>query len=143
VRYFIFSCLLLLNSCSPTLNKEAINEPEEEMASMPPGKPGNVTYSCEGGKIQCLAERDSSGQVFIKFLTFDPHTTIKFEEIECVVDEYYLKILMMVDKQDTGCGDAYMHIEPLMIGIKPLCVDTTTLTGEKVIYQGPSVQVLM
>lgn len=146
MRYFVFSFLFLLNSCSSTSRNDAINEPREEAVNepnqqAPAGKPGNVKYACEGGAIQCLAERDKTGQVFIKLLCLDPNTNIKLEDVNVIVDEYYMKLLMIVDKQNTGSADS-MHIEPLIIGIKPLPVETTSLTGN-VISQGPSYQVLM
>lgn len=118
MRYFIVFFAFLLQSCCAMLGEKVVY------------KPGSVTYSCEGGKIQCLAERDSIGRVFIQLKSLEPNTKIEFQEIANPEDqEYIVKALMIVDKPDTGFAKS-TYIKPLFIGISPVIVDISTLKGE-------------
>jgi hypothetical protein len=127
MRYFIVFLAFILQSC---LSQKTVY------------KPGNITYSCEGGKIQCLSEKDRLGRVFVQLKSLDPHTTIEFEEVFNSPDqEYIVKALMIIDRQNTGFASS-KHFQSLFIDVSPVIVEASTLQGE-VVFQTDSLKVMI
>lgn len=101
---------------------------------------GNVIHSFKNGKVQCLSQTDSSGQVTILLKSLSDNTTFEFKELFTKGDSYVLTGMIYV-KADTDICLAWIDAQPLAIEINPEPVECTTLTGKQ-IYANDGVTVL-
>ena len=92
-------------------------------------QPGNVTYSYEGGQIQCLSQQDETGHITILLKSLNSHTTAKFSNIYLHEKQHMLKVLMLIAAETDLCA-SWTTFHEVHIPIEPIQKKSITLEGK-------------
>jgi hypothetical protein len=128
-RLFLVILIFLLSTGFSLLKKDAVV------------KRGNVLYSFEGGKMQCLSEEDEEGHIFILLKSLKENTQIKFINMEISQDKEWVLVGMMRVEEDTNLCAGWTNLQEVKIVIMPKKVKKVTLSGE-VVHQGEKITVM-
>lgn len=96
-------------------------------------KQGNVVYTFESGRMQCLSEIDAKGHTWALIKNLDENTTVNFNNIESRRGDFVLVLTMLV-KDTSGICASWVNIQEVKLVIDPVRVEKTTLFG-KPIYE--------
>lgn len=120
-NFFLFLTFLVLSSLSA-------DQPTQEESHR--RAPGYLFYSIEGGALEIYSEKDLTGKTVYLLKCCNKNTGVELEDLlvnEC--DEYLLKIVMYVNKENTGFG-SFIHEQHLDITVDPVLVKEITLEGK-------------
>ena len=103
-------------------------------------KQGNVVYTFESGRMQCLSEIDSEGHTWALIKSLDENTTVNFNKTESCRGDFVLVLTMLV-KDTSGICASWVNIQEVKLVIDPIQVEKTTLSG-KPIYEKNNLTVM-
>ena len=104
-------------------------------------KKGNVIYSFESGKMQCLSEVDSSGKIVILLKSLEKNTEVKFGKIDSKNPRKQVLVATMLVQEDTDLCASWTNMQEVNIAIDPKPVEKITLSGNTV-YNAGNITVL-
>lgn len=96
--------------------------------------PGHAIYTFSSGKMECQAEIDSKGHMFVFIKNLDnKNASVKFEKIiQSKEDNSILIELLMTVKKDTDLCAGWVEQQNVNIRLFPNAVNETSLKGKKV-----------
>ena len=104
-------------------------------------KQGNVIYFFESGKMQCLSEINSEGQIFVLLKSLKKNTQVEFSKLELSKENLLVVVLAMIVKEETEICKNWTNMQEVKIAIDPKQVKTITLSGKK-IYQADNMTIM-
>ena len=104
-------------------------------------RPGEIVYSYEGGKMQCLSEQETSGKLSILIKSLDDNTKVNFNKLDSRnPDKIILVVTMTVDQGSKLCA-SWITMQEVTMVINPKIVEKTSLVG-KFIYEANNIFVM-
>lgn len=125
---FFLTMLLLVNSVSYAFYTHAET------------KEGDVIYSFECGKMQCLSEIDHKGHIWVVLKSLNSNTTVNFNKVEKLDKDSILTFTMFVEDTSKMCA-AWINMQEVQIVLNPIKVKKTTFTAKK-IYEKDGITVM-
>ena len=118
-----FAALFLINSVSYAFNTNA------EV------KQGNVIYTFESGRMQCLSEIDDEGHTWALIKSLDANTTVIFNKVEKRKSDFVLVLTMLV-KDTSGICASWTNMQEVKLVIDPIRIEKTSLSGKTIYEKG-------
>lgn len=111
-------------------------DPEPEIIR----KPGQITYSDEGGQLQCTSQIDSKGHIVALIENKKNNTSFSLLNVKPRKYTYVLKMLYNVKKYPNEFSE-YVFMREIGLEINPIRVDKITLKGRPV-FESKKIDVL-
>ena len=104
-------------------------------------KPGDVIYSFESGKMECLSEINPEGYTYVLLKSLNKNTKVKFSRIDLTQKKELVLVLNMLVEEETTLCAGWVNMQEVKIVIDPLPVEKITLSG-KTIYKADKITVM-
>lgn len=102
---------------------------------------GNVIYTFESGKMQCLSEVNLEGEIVVLIKSLKENTHIEFNKVEFNKQKKMVIVLLMQVEEENNLCAGWINMQEVRILIDPQPVQKITLTG-KAIYKADNLTVL-
>lgn len=101
---------------------------------------GNVIHSFQKGKMQCLSEIDSSGEIKVLLKSLEKNTKVLFTRISYTAAKKPIVVVSMQVEDKEICA-SWVDIQEVQLAIDPQTVNEFTLNG-KVVYNKNHITVM-
>lgn len=109
-------------------------------ARNPEVKKGDVVYSFESGKMQCLSQVNSEGNIVVLLKSLDKNTQVKFSKINRSGKNLVLVANMLVQEDPPICA-GWVNMQEVKIILDPQSIENFTLFG-KTIHKSDNITVM-
>lgn len=127
-KFCIFFAALLVTSISYAFNTNA------------DVKQGNVIYTFESGRMQCLSEIDAEGHTWVLIKSLDANTTVLLNRAEKNKGDFVLVLTMLVEDTSGICA-SWTNMQEVRLPVNPIKVEKTTLSARR-IYEKSDITVM-